>query len=341
MDDGFLKEIHAATGGAHGGTSVDEKYRHLLEEIVGESALKTLRDSDMFGYFDIDREFEIKKRKIRADGVGKIVARIPVQLSEEAQSMGKNIEQRIEASKFKGEIKHTRDRLVFEHKIIKDLFTESIDAIMRFAMEVTSEHPNIKTILMVGGYAGCELVRERLRSEMPDIKVIVPKESGLAVLKGAVMYGHNPKVITSRKLRYTYGERTCVTYEEGVHPQSHKFVDEDDVSLCKDAFHILLAMNTTVDSSGEVVRKRVYPVFRNQCSMTTEVYCSTKENPILTDDESCTFVGELTYDIPQYKGDGEDDRYVEETFTFGLSELLVEVFVPGTGEKLASEFKLL
>ena len=75
--------------------------------------------------------------------------------------------------------------------------------------------------------------------------------------------------------------------------------------------------------------------------MSTMVFRSTKKNPIVADDESCTFVGELFYALPEYKGHGPDDRYVEEIFTFGLSELLVEVFVPGTGEKLESEFQLL
>ena len=212
------------------------------------------------------------------------------------------------------------------------MFTESINAIVKVVTGITSQNPKIKTILTVGGYAECELVRGGLRSDIPDIKVIVPKDSGLAVLKGAVLYGHRPQVISARKLRYTYGSSMITRFHEDIHPLSHKFYDEE---------RTLLEVNTSVDASGVVVTKKAYPFYKSMRGMSTMVFRSTKKNPIVADDESCTFVGELFYALPEYKGHGPDDRYVEEIFTFGLSELLVEVFVPGTGEKLESEFQLL
>ena len=104
MEDGCLKEIHAATGGAHGGTYVDEKYRQLLEEIMGESALSTLRDSDMGDYLEIHREFETKKRNIQTSGDGKIVTRIPVALKENLESKGENIKERIDLLNLEGRL---------------------------------------------------------------------------------------------------------------------------------------------------------------------------------------------------------------------------------------------
>ena len=308
---------------------------------MGESSLQHLKANDMSDYFELIREFETKKRMIRPNSDGKIVTRIPVQLVEQVQSKGKNIQQRIQLSKFNGQVKHARDKLIFEHSIIRDLFTESINSIVACALDIMKQHPKIKTILTVGGYAECELLRDKLYSDIPDCKIVLPKESGLAVLKGAVLYGHQPHVISARKLRYTYGVGMADKFIKDVHPESHKFLDEKGNWRCVNAFRGLLSANTTVDSSGLSVKIDCCPITRNQRDIETMVFCSLKKNPIVVDDGSCILIGRVCFSIPQYKGHGADNRYVEVTFTFGLSELLVEVFVPETGEKLESEFQLL
>jgi actin-related protein len=50
----------------------------------------------------------------------------------------------------------------------------------------------ISTILMVGGFSDCPLLHERVTSEFPKLNVICPSDAVATVLKGAVMYGHNP-----------------------------------------------------------------------------------------------------------------------------------------------------
>ena len=337
MDGGLLKEIFAATGGAQGGACVDQKYLDLLSEIVGESALQELKNADMCNYFEIIRDFEIKKRAIKMENTSTIYTRLSVEMKEEAESKGTSIQERINNSQWTGRIKQSRDKLIFDHDVWKDLFKASIDSILKSASDKKRKHPKINTILTVGGYAECDLVRQRLRSEISDCKIISPKDSGIAVLKGAVLFGHQPQVIHERKLRYTYGVRRKPKFENGIHPESHKVLDAENVLRCRRWFSTLLKINTTVNAAGVIINKRTIPTLKQQTNISTEVYCSSKENPVVTDDESCILLGTLRYSIPEYEGDGEDDRHVKQTFTL----LLVEVFVPGTGEKLESEFDLL
>ncbi|WAQ99230.1 hypothetical protein MAR_023603 [Mya arenaria] len=40
---------------------------------------------------------------------------------------------------------------------------------------------------------------------MKEKEARVPPESGLAVLNGAVLFGHEPTIIASRKTKFTYG----------------------------------------------------------------------------------------------------------------------------------------
>jgi molecular chaperone DnaK (HSP70) len=63
----------------------------------------------------------------------------------------------------------------------------------------------ISTILMVGGFSDCPLLHERVTSEFPKLNVICPSDAVATVLKGAVMYGHNPELISERICPRTYG----------------------------------------------------------------------------------------------------------------------------------------
>ncbi|CAG2210702.1 unnamed protein product [Mytilus edulis] len=57
-------------------------------------------------------------------------------------------------------------------------------------------HPIVKSIILVGSFSECSLVQETIRKTFSTRNVIVPEDSGLAVLKGAVIYGHK-KMINS------------------------------------------------------------------------------------------------------------------------------------------------
>jgi hypothetical protein len=46
---------------------------------------------------------------------------------------------------------------------------------------------------MVGGFSECELVQDAIRDKIgTSMKLIIPVEAGLAVLKGAVLFGLQP-----------------------------------------------------------------------------------------------------------------------------------------------------
>jgi hypothetical protein len=47
----------------------------------------------------------------------------------------------------------------------------------------------------------------------------------LVVLKGAVLFGHNPKVVKSHISKYTYGVEVHAPFNEDLHPAGYKFFD--------------------------------------------------------------------------------------------------------------------
>jgi hypothetical protein len=54
--------------------------------------------------------------------------------------------------------------------------------------------------------------------------VIIPEDAGLAVLKGAVQFGFNPKVINPRISRFTYGVST----------NKNKLDSSQEIEMCID-----------------------------------------------------------------------------------------------------------
>jgi hypothetical protein len=54
---------------------------------------------------------------------------------------------------------------------------------------------------------------KRLEEAFPSQRVIVPEDSGLSVLKGAVLFGHKPDFISSRISRFTYGVKVAEKYD--------------------------------------------------------------------------------------------------------------------------------
>jgi hypothetical protein len=84
----------------------------------------------------------------------------------------------------------------------------TIDSLIRLIRKLLDNPKlsDLRTILMVGSFAECELVQDAIRDKIgSSIKLIIPEEAGLAVLKGAVLFGHQPKIVCRRIAKITYG----------------------------------------------------------------------------------------------------------------------------------------
>ena len=80
-------------------------------------------------------------------------------------------------------------------------------------------------MLLVCGFSESKIVHSAIKRTFPDMTLIIPNETGLAVLKGAVIFGHNPSVIMFRVSRYTYGVDVISEFKPGLHPPEYKIYD--------------------------------------------------------------------------------------------------------------------
>ena len=332
LPDGKLKEIMKASGGAWGGTRVDEAYKQFLIKLFGAPVIKKFQDKHMEDYLDIFRDFEVKKRDIGPSKDGKITFRLPVSLTDLFyETTGEKLKDVIPQTTFRDKLTHTGDKMRIEASVVQAFFAEAVESILDHVERLLTDSKlkGCSAILMVGGFSDSPMLQEQLRQEHKKFRIIVPEEAGLAVLKGAVIFGHNPTTIASRVCKFTYGIKTTQKFEEGKHPgRKRKLIG--GVERCDDLFSIHVKLGQTVNV-GEAQVKQIYtPVDADQTEMAFEMFASTRSNPGFVDEDGCFRLGKFTIDIPDTTGGL--DRKIEARMIFGGTEIEVETVDKTTGK---------
>nr|XP_022326103.1 heat shock 70 kDa protein 12A-like isoform X2 [Crassostrea virginica] len=165
-----------------------------------------------------------------------------------------------------------------------------------------------------GGFAESPMLQEAVREAFRNKKVIVPQDAGLAVLKGAVLYGHQPKTISARVCKYTYGVETNVKFNNDIHPQSKKVLF-DEVEYCGNVFSVHVPVGKLI-KVGEPQVEQVYRVIKpDQTGIDFKIYTSNEREPTYTTDVGCTLLGTFTIDMPDTSKGTDRGAFVHMTFS--------------------------
>jgi len=81
-----------------------------------------------------------------------------------------------------------------------------------------------KFIFMVGGFSESPYLKSEIkkRFENESLTILAPRRPQVSVIRGACMYGLNPRSITSRIAKKTYGINTLTTFDPERHPEEKK-----------------------------------------------------------------------------------------------------------------------
>ncbi|CAC5426153.1 unnamed protein product [Mytilus coruscus] len=195
--DGFLEEVVRPSRGAWGETAIDYGIQRFLENVFGEKVMKELRLKELEDYITLMYELEVKKRSIKSDTISDIVITMPFCLREIIKRHCGGIVTVINNSEYSDSISICGQKLLVNAQTFRDLFKPTINSLLKH-LEQLFRHPEvseIQQIIMVGGFSECELVQKAMEDNFPNKEIFIPEEVGLAVLKGAVLYGHQPKQI--------------------------------------------------------------------------------------------------------------------------------------------------
>ncbi|XP_019859933.1 PREDICTED: heat shock 70 kDa protein 12A-like isoform X2 [Amphimedon queenslandica] len=212
--NGRISVVLPPMGNTWGGTTVNEAFSAILEEIVDDKGFESFIKSDpirakaalnKFLY----EEFE-EKKKIIGKKTKEIVLTLPALL---VSFYGHDKLQK--ARKLKMEYDPDPNKLTIGYDLLEEkVFKPTVDKIIecvRAAFDELTDH--IDTVYLVGGFGGCQFVSKRIEEVITQHRGILyeiidlecPEQPDLAVVSGAVMWRKDPNIIQSRVADATYG----------------------------------------------------------------------------------------------------------------------------------------
>lgn len=198
QSDGILEELHRPTGGPWGGDKVNEAFDQMLIKIVGASCFKRFKDYCKNDYLDMRRDMEAKKRSIKPEFNSIISIKIPCRFMDTfREETDENIEDVIQQMQYSNKVTLLTDKLRIEADLFKNFFREPVDMIVEHLRQLMTEDnlSDITTLLMVGGFSKSPMMYEAVINAFPGKRVLVPEDADLAVLKGAVLLGHQSNAV--------------------------------------------------------------------------------------------------------------------------------------------------
>ena len=244
---------------------------------------------------------------------------------------------RIQSSYLKDKVSLIRDKLKLSPSLMESFFKDSLENIIDHVQNILKSVEDVNMILLVGGYGESPLVQETFRNEFTNLQIIIPQDCNLAVMKGAVLFGHNPMSVTARILCFTYGIGVYSEFDPNIHPQERQFTDIDGVEKCRSAFQKLIDKNVKVPSTGKIVKSSHPPSPESPKKYGLKVYCTEKDHPIVVD-ECCQLVGLLAVSVPEHFTGVWSGQ---EKYEFGMTEIKVSATVKATNETFETTLDLL
>ncbi|CAC5405258.1 unnamed protein product [Mytilus coruscus] len=259
IPNGTLKEVTKASGNGCGGTSVDDEFIQLFVRIFGGPIMNSLKSESPESYLYLLRSIENVKRVFQPTQTRKVNFTIPyATLDDLCQSnFGENIKNFVSSSSLACNIEICKDKMRIGPLFVKSLFKTTCDNVITLIQSVLQQGmvANVSSILLVGGFAECKIIQNSLKTAFLSINIVLQDDSGVIVLKGAVLFGYKSNIISSRIARYTYGVSICDYFNESIHDRKRKITQTGKI-YCDNIFDPFLKINTSIQKSKKVFNRQ-------------------------------------------------------------------------------------
>lgn len=154
----------------------------------------------------------------------------------------------------------------------------------------------------------------------------------MAIVRGAVYFGLNPRVITSRVSRRTYGINAGLPFDPALDPASSRIVRPDGSVRCPTRFLVFVKKNDRLPVD-HCIREEMF-IYYGTLQVTDIMLYATESDrvPRYYNEAGVHQVAAISVPIPTLPGVAEGERisYIVRMY-FGMTEVKVEADF-GTGE---------
>lgn len=323
---GTLEELHRGTGGACGATGVDEQFELLLKKIFGKDFIEQFKSKRPAGWVDLMIAFEAKKRTASPNKTNPLNISMPYSFIDYYK---KHKSSSIEAAvkKFGNpNVKwSSQGMLRIAPETMKELFEPVLTKIVEHIGNLISKDSvkGLHFLFLVGGFAESPLLQAAVREVFDSkMRVIIPQEVGLTILRGAVLFGLDPTVVRIRRAAMTYGVGVLNRFIAGTHPRN-KLVKKSGVEWCTDVFDKFVTSDQPI-KLGESVTRRYAPAKSGQASTIITIYSTEEENVSFVTDHGVKKCGQLLLEMPEIDDfDSKKPRELKTCMIFGDTEIRV------------------
>ena len=203
-----------------------------------------------------------------------------------------------------------------------------VDDIVKFMDSVLKEPQlqDCKLIYLVGGFANSFFVQKAVNraAAARGAEVLTPKEAQVCILKGAVLFGHNPTEVSARIARYTYGQDEATVFDPDIHDPNKIRVFEG-VQYSYPLFRTIIERGTEI-RVGQTIESQLWPVEDEQTEMKLKFYV-LDGLPAEVQYADAPNVRKIATRVvlPMPDTTKRDNRPVDASYRFGGTEIEVEL----------------
>lgn len=332
-------------GAKLGGGSVDNIFVQFLNKLLGDKITDEFINRYRKEFLTMMREFEIQKRNVTPRTTSYIELKVPacIQLLCQKQQYNDNLANVIFRSVYNGRVKLVGQRLRIDAVVSNEFFraiTVEMAKLINHTLAGNRIAKDVSVLVLTGAFVDSEVVQEIMHQELvgnSQIKqIIVPPDADVAVLKGAVIFGHNPGTITCRVNRYTQGLRIARLYNPEMHAPERRSV-LNGIEYVLDIFSPFLTVGTRVPV-GFISHQALTTTEPMQKKIEIDLYQSIKLSHNFVTDEGCETLGKIEYQIPI---PSEEARTIYIDISLGDTELVLYVIDKKTSFKSKYFFPVL
>ena len=279
------------SGGNMGGSEVNRLFEEFLVKLFSKDNIEYIKRNCHNEWMRIVHDFEKAKKKIEATSQEGTISIGTSELCPWNHDHFNNIDVDLR----KGVQLKKGGRLIISKEIIKGMVSivaiEIKDHITNILKEVDLE--SLNAILMVGGFSNSNIIFEEMNKLVRGrVPLIVPENTELCVVKGAVLFGWKTDVIRTRKSRLTYGIGVTRTFKDG-HDEARSYKDESGKKKCKNCFRTLVTINDDISLNQKVeivtYHKRHGDIDYSKISL----FAAKKTNVMYQDEDGVEMIGKI------------------------------------------------
>nr|XP_039251226.1 heat shock 70 kDa protein 12A-like [Styela clava] len=342
-----LQEVRAASGGAMGSVAVDAEFERLLRDIFGDDFIEEFRRKRPAGAVDLFVAWESRKRSASPSKNCSLNISLPFSFIDLHRKLKQASVDEVVKKYNDPNVKwSSQGMLRITPALMRRLFQPTLDAIVNHvASQIDSR---ISHLFLVGGFAESPLLQQQLRNAVGDrVRVIIPNDVSLTILKGAVLFGLDPTTVRMRTSQMTYGVGILNAFDASKHP-AHKRLIRDGHVWCTDIFDAYVIAGSMV-GLGDVVQRSYAPVRRDQNTVVINLYSCERSDVKFIDEEGVRKCATLRVHLPVTTSAGmtssanrkSSKRELQISMMYGDTEIKVHCLDVVTGTKVNASIDFL